>query len=187
MSDPMTPERLAEIREHVAWTRDRYNCVDDFHHAGARGCVDLLAEVERLRKALHNGRAERDRLREQLAAFVPPGALGAGETPALCGTCKDRLCVPGLPGCARCVKAELAETTHALTVTGEKATALRKQRDAAEDERDAVREQVKRVRALHVPHECGDPDCDQQGDCDVCDEPHPCHTVRALGGTEPGQ
>ena len=56
---------------------------------------------------VENLRAENERLRTELAAFVPPGALSAGEIPALCGTCTELLCVPGLPGCARCVSAEI--------------------------------------------------------------------------------
>ena len=87
MADPMPPEREAEIREHVAWTRDRYSCVDDRHHALARGCVDLLDAVERLREEERRQRetagaasrgwekdaAEVERLRAELRLAFSPG------------------------------------------------------------------------------------------------------------------
>lgn len=74
----------------------------------AREHKDRLDKTTRWAAAIQGDLAA---ARAQLEAFVPPGALSAGETPALCGTCKELACVPGLPGCARCVKAELDRLT----------------------------------------------------------------------------
>lgn len=74
----------------------------------------ITKHVENLRGYIAAAEAERDAARAQLAAFVPPGALSAGEIPALCGICKELSCVPGLPGCARCMKAELARLRREL-------------------------------------------------------------------------
>ncbi|MFB4306900.1 hypothetical protein [Actinomadura sp. GTD37] len=98
MADPMTPEQWAEkLRVELNLVALDYGH-DDIVSVHANEVATLTARFM----------AEfRDAAREQLAAFVPPGALAPGETPALCATCTDRLCVPGLPGCARCTKAEL--------------------------------------------------------------------------------
>lgn len=111
MADPMSDERLAEIREEI----DLGTGV-----LSEKTALELLAEVEHLNAAVRGGLshvgnalAERDAAREQLAAFVPPGVLSAGETPALCGTCRELLCVPGLPGCAWCVRAEMGRLAAA--------------------------------------------------------------------------
>lgn len=52
MADPMTTERRAEIREHLARTRALDMCLDDWHMTLAADARDLLAEVERLRAEL---------------------------------------------------------------------------------------------------------------------------------------
>ena len=195
-----------------------------------------IDNVPRMAAMIRQAEADRDTARTLLAAFVPPGTLSPGETPALCGTCKQLSCVPGLPGCAPCTAAEidrlraeldragrggrelgrivvrlaelikaafvkgetdqagallmlgdhlaelledegglstddhnriyraleqqraeverlrkeLATTAHVAKVTGEKADALRGQRDRAETERDAARKQVKRVREVRA-------------------------------------
>ncbi|MFG2001762.1 hypothetical protein ACGFNU_21685 [Spirillospora sp. NPDC048911] len=111
MPEPMSDERLAEIRERIA----RMEESDDYLSLVEAYARDLLAEVERLRA--------------ELAAFCPPGHIGAGEMPALCPSC-TQYCVPGLPRCARCFRAELdglreyrdqreAEIRQALTSVGE--------------------------------------------------------------------
>lgn len=145
----MTPEERAELQRHEAEVAARFAALE----------------------------TDRDAARQQLAAFVPPGALAPGEIPALCGTCRDRSCVPGLPGCARCVGAEVqrlratiaedpdrAQLLHELDVQrAAMATMLaderqmaaardqsRAERDAARAERDEAREQVTgMVRILH--------------------------------------
>lgn len=63
MLDPTAPERLAEIREEL-----------DLGTGVLSGetAAELLDEVERLRKALHNGRTERDRLRRELDLAMGP-------------------------------------------------------------------------------------------------------------------
>lgn len=85
------------------------------------------------------------------------------------------------------LRAELAETTHALEVTAEKADAMRGQRDRAETERDRLAEQVKAVRDMHTKFVC---DCgtDHGIGCAGCGaDEYPWPTLHALGGTEPGQ
>lgn len=89
---------------------------------------------------------EAERLRAQLAAFVPPGALSAGEIPALCRTCKERLCVPGLPGCARCVKAELKRLFDAGDRDRASAHGLGRDYRQAVAERSAARTEAARLR-----------------------------------------
>jgi len=161
----------------------------------------LLDEVERLRTELYEAIADRDNARTRLAAFVPPGTLSAGEIPALCGTCTERLCVPGLPGCAPCVKAEVERLRAALDnerrIVREGTANMRAARAAitaerdqartaaalAEQERDEAREQVKRVRDRHWRHEDGT----DEGLCNECRTPSPCAEIRALDGTEAGQ
>jgi hypothetical protein len=60
-----------------------------------------------------------------------------------------------------------------------------------EAERDAAREQVKRVREKHGPIAAhyGDPDDDDNlvTACGECEVPYPCDTVRALDGSEAGR
>lgn len=62
----MTPERRAEIREHLARTRDLNVCLDDWHVTLAHDAEDLLAEVERLRASSELLRNELDAAREQI-------------------------------------------------------------------------------------------------------------------------
>jgi hypothetical protein len=71
--------------------------------------AEARAELAGSHEAARAVRNHADHLRKQLAAFVPPGTLSAGEIPALCGTCKKLSCVPGLPACARCVKAQMEQ------------------------------------------------------------------------------
>ena len=69
MTDPMTPERLAEIREHLARARDLNVCLDDFHVMLAGDARDLLAEVDRLTDALRLAtRAQMRHVRAELLA-----------------------------------------------------------------------------------------------------------------------
>lgn len=71
------------------------------------------------------------------------------QTPALCGTCKKLLCVPGLPGCARCIATELeslrAERDELKALTDAQATAAR---EAAEDHRGVVADWERRAASL---------------------------------------
>ena len=111
---------------------DRLDEILDDAHAGhkRRWIVDALdalygEQQQALIKDREDALAENERLRVQLAAFVPPGTLAPGEIPALCGTCTKQSCVPGLPGCARCIAAELER--------------LRTELDAIRTELDAIR------------------------------------------------
>ncbi|WP_433330077.1 hypothetical protein [Spirillospora sp. CA-294931] len=63
--------------------------------------------VANMRAQLATARAERDKARAEVAAFCPPGRLAPGEHPALCPTCSQHHCVPGLPGCTPCVAAKM--------------------------------------------------------------------------------
>lgn len=80
MADAMTPERRAEIREHIARTRRKIACVDEWHTDLARDADDLLAEVKRLQGWLGDYeatqarnaelKAEVERLRTELAQMT---------------------------------------------------------------------------------------------------------------------
>jgi hypothetical protein len=64
----------------------------------------------------------------------------------------------------------------------------RKRAHTDEAERDRLAEQVKRVRDIHVPHDCRDPRCAVLGQCEQCMVPSPCATLTvALDGTEAGR
>ena len=164
--------------------------------------AQIERDEARALKRIASLEADNERLRAQLAAFVPPGALSAGEIPALCGTCTERLCVPGQPGCALCVGAEVERLRDATTryigrietlacenrVLNTRAEVRREQRDTFKAERDAAREQVKRVRGQHHPiaAHLGDPDDDDNliTACNECEVPYPCAIIRALDEAE---
>jgi hypothetical protein len=75
--------------------------------------------------------------------------------------------------------------TATLRTVQDERNQARTERDDARHDRSALSEQVRRVRAIHVPHACPDPNCHQLGDCEQCGAPHPCATLTvALDGTE---
>jgi hypothetical protein len=86
-----------------------------------RPTLDKAATVAARRiTAAKKAETERDQARELLAAYCPPGRLAPGEIPALCPTCTQAHCVPGLPGCASCVADQLKrldETTRLVDTT----------------------------------------------------------------------
>lgn len=47
---------------------------------------------------------ELERVRGELEAYNPVQTLNRGESAALCATCESSRAVPGLPGCAKCVR-----------------------------------------------------------------------------------
>lgn len=240
MSEPMSDERLAEIRERAqAATKGPWKPYPSMgeHFVGyvggdyLRGVGDLsfgegeqaeadkaftlaaredvpalLAEVERLRaeqvidrQALDRAAADHAQLRVELVDTVGEARSDIAGLESLArrlrtawesarnGRRSARRLNAELVRSMDMLRAELAETTHVLQVTGEKLEAIRGQRDRAEAERDAAREQVKRVRDMHTKFVCN---CgaDHGIGCAGCgDDEYPCPSLLALDGTEAGR
>ena len=86
MTDPMTPERLAEIEARLTVSRlgRSYAMETD---ADLRGIRDLAAEVRRLQAAVERVRALHQDEGQSQGYF--PGDRGYGERDHCCGTCGE--------------------------------------------------------------------------------------------------
>lgn len=174
MAEPIADEHLAKIR----------SVLDALGVVPPGAVYALLDEVKRLRKALHNGRAERDRLRAECADLESGLSDAADHARRLdqglreieaerdaaraeveeCRTSNRRLC-------------DLAQ--QALDDKNTAAARATNQYAALHVERDRLAEQVKRVRGLHREHV-------HSGTCKFCWLAWPCPTIRALDGAEAG-
>lgn len=153
--DIRAAEQRAANAEEAAEEAERFGAqrVTDLQEEQARQLVARDKQVERLRDLVQR---ERD-FTAKLTAEQDD--RDARVMPALCRTCQERECVPGLPGCAPCVAERLREL---------------------EAKRDRLAEQVQAVRERHYPPPYGP----ATETCNYCDEQWPCTTARTLDGGE---
>jgi hypothetical protein len=138
--------------------QERAGYFDDKLHELEQG--RLKAEAERAR-----ARTEAGQLRAELAAFLPPGRLAPGETPALCPDCKEAHCVPGLPGCSTCIRERLESLERAERAADGQVEALHAElnetRRAAHRDRLAADGAVNRIEQLAAERDQAEHDVDR--------------------------